>query len=328
MTRGAAPPTSRSVRPGIPGVVFMTHAVNAVAVAADPARDRIYAAIAGPGAYGGELVTLTSSTGVVLHRLALGESLALAEINADASRLWAVSRDPATLFSVDLTGAEPGLERVLPLPTFDNFDPNWPMDLAVGSGTLDTVAVALWGASGTSGGVLLYTDGVLRDRAPLPADGLEKGPFGLFFAGGPEHAGTNLLRVEDRHLNVLGKVTERARSLRYQDGYLIAQTSEGAELLDVSNPRAPVRLGTLPLAGTMLLDVPNRLIWALDIGPGGNGAELVRRDLDTLTIAATTQLRGFASGYPRDLVRTRSGRFAFVASSFDATTLVLFAPPN
>jgi hypothetical protein len=162
----------------------------------------------------------------------------------------------------------------------------------------------------------------------MPANDIESGPFGLFFASGDQivHA-TRLLRVEDRHLNELNKVTEQAHGLRYQSGYLIAQTDEGAQLLDVSNPGAPKLLGTLPHAGAMLPDVPHGRVWSLNIGDEVHAAELTVHDLKNLTLTSTTYLDA-ALGYPHDLVRTQSGCFAYVSSTYDATTLVVFAPPK
>ncbi len=321
-------PQSGAVCPSPAGSVIAALSIGAQKLVADPVRDLIYAPVSGSGAYGGELVTLSGSTGAVLHHVALGGSPTLADINADASKLWVVTLNPDKLFGIDLTGAEPVVKDALVLPTFDQQAHNYPTDLAVGSGTLDTVAVSLSGSSGVAGGVLLFIGGILRDVARMPAYEVERGPFGLFFASGDVTGDTTrLLRVDDRHLNLLDKLTDETFGLRYQSGYFLAQTGPNAQLFDVSAPSSPKLLGTLPLAGATLLDVSHERIWSLSLAiphPAG----LTAHDLKQLTLLSTTYLGGFAPGYPRDFVRTASGCFAYVSSSYDATTLVVFAPPG
>jgi len=323
-------PQSSAVCPSPAGSVIAALSFGAQTLVTDPVRDLLYAPVSGPGAYAGELVTLSGSTGAVLHHVALGGSPALADINADASKLWVATRDPDKLFGIDLTGAEPVVKEALVLPTFDEQAHNYPTDLAVGSGTRDTVAVSLSGSSGVSGSVLLFIDGILRDTARMPAYEVESGPFGLFFASGDVTGdATRLLRVDDRHLNLLGKVADRTSGLRYQNGYLLAQTREHGLLFDARDPSAPKLLGTLPLANAMLPDVPHGRIWSLSVdSTSAHPAQLTAHDLEQLTLVGTTYLDGFAPGYPRDFVRTQSGCFAYVSTSYDATTLVVFAPPN
>ncbi|HEX7479407.1 MAG TPA: hypothetical protein VF331_16510 [Polyangiales bacterium] len=319
-------PTNNSTCPGVAGQVIASQGINATALVADPARDRLYAAVGGSGLYAGELVTLSGSTGAVLSHVDLGGTPSFAAINDEGSTLFVVLGGPDRIRSVDLTGAQavPGVE--LSIPAYVTYAQAYLTDIAVARGTTDTVVVTRAHGGDTLGTSLLYIGGILRDASPLAVSSIAAGPFGLFFAVDGS-TGTQLLRVQDRHLNPIADVAGLVGDLHYQDQRLVVGTSQNTVLFDVSTPQTAVQLGTLPVGGAILPDTPHSRLWALNIGTGGHAAQLDEYSLATLSVAGTSSLDGFAAGYPTHFVRTASGCFAYVASSYDATNVVLFAPP-
>lgn len=323
----ALPPNTATCPAPAGQVIAVENNVVAASLLADPVRDRLYAVVRG-GQYADELVTFNGSTGALLSHVALGGA-GVADLAFDGSVLWVVLGGSAQLARVDLSGDVPVPSVAASIPA--DWGPGTQLgarDIAVGTGTTDTVAIALIDNNGVGQRVALYIGGVLRDVIQFGEAQIAPGPFGYFFGTGNSQTGTGLFRVDDRHIDPIAQVlNESPFELLYTQERLIAQTSSGTELIDVHDPKNPMTLKTLASATALLPDLAQHRIWGLNPGQNGHAFELIKQDIDTQA-STTSYLDGLNAGGPQSLVRTASGCFAFIANNGDHTNVVLFAPPN
>lgn len=229
-------------------------------VLADPARQRYYATVNGDAtAHGNEVVVLDAS-GAVLDSLLVGSNPGALAISDDASTLWVALEGSIEIQAVDL-GVDPavGARHRIPLwGTFDEFVV--PSSMVVVPGTVSSVALALRTVLNTPSAreLLVLDDGVPRNTASV----FDPNPV-IVTAGPGEHVLGFNGNVYDDPIHVYD-LSGAGLSVESFGGLVDAPTSAAiayraphlfvtsGEVLDVSDPAAPVAVDTLAAPGTVL----------------------------------------------------------------------------
>ncbi len=303
------------------------------AVIGDPLRDRLYAVLhASAAQFPNSLVTLDPVTGTVIDDVPVGSDPDTLALSNDGSTLWVGLRGALAVRKVDLTGdvPVPGEQFTLPRGDFGDLAAAGP--IVVLPGTTSSLAISLhrYDVSPSFAGLVLLDDGVARAPAGSGHTGasrLTAGPSGYLFGFNNLHTGFGLYSIAITPSGLSqaehqGLVAGFDTDIVYADGLLFATSGE---VVDVSAPSAPVRAGRLPAAGALYPDVAAGQVWVVsgtsyysyDQAAVG---KLTQLDLETFTVKASSEL-GTEFQAPRQLVRSASGVFAFIADELSASYL-------
>jgi hypothetical protein len=241
---------------------FVSVPLSSRALAADPARGRLYAlAAADDPDHADRLVVLDATSGTVVDSVGVGSDPTTISVTADGSTLWVGSLPSFEMRRVDLTGSTPVLGDTFALP------PEWEAStqgslVVVPPSASDPTAVLDFrdGRSGAYLGLVTFAPGAaIAGPASGPvAAAVVAGPPGLFFAYNGVDSGFEFYTVDTRS-DVLDLVPPQGRPfLVYGYGPDLAYDPDGqvyassGEVIDVRRPLTPRRAGRFAYGGTFL----------------------------------------------------------------------------
>ena len=263
--------------------------VTAAHLVADPARGRVYVSVPGNApSFPNQILVFDAATGNVITSVAAGSDPNVLALSDDGSTLWAGIDGAISLrkFAVDVTPPVAGpMHSLSPFAStgsaYGNAGP-----FAVLPGEPNSIA-----SPSLSNPFTVLDDGVVRERA-VPSSvlggSLTAGPPGLFFS--LTSGFFNVYTIGSTSATAAsfsGLSSATSATLTYLAGRIYASTSE---VIDVSNPAAPQRVGRMGFAGPYTVKSTNRLlaistpdITLLTPPPG----QLRLLDTDTFTAVAS-----------------------------------------
>jgi hypothetical protein len=292
-------------------------AVEASAIIGDPARRILYAVVPGSSArYANRLVTIDADTGEVAHDVPVGSEPSALALSDDGSVLWVGLAGALTVRAVDLTGPVPVQGSQYSLPAGSEGAEAGPMVVLPGSPRSLAVSLHRPNLSPSLAGVAVLDDGVARPTlAPghTGASRLTQGPAGYLFGYNNLHTGFGFytLTVSSTGLTqreFAGLVAGFTADIVYGHGYVYATSGV---VLDVTDPLAPRRAGTFPVAGSVLPLAGDR---ALILSPSDSFA-MTRPGLHLMDSATFTETDSLALPDvldARSLVRAAPHAVAFL----------------
>jgi hypothetical protein len=301
--------------------------IEASALMADPARGRLYAVVTAEAAqFQNELVVIDVGLGDVAASVAVGsnpDSLALSD---DGTRLWIGLHGALSIREVDLTKwpPVPGAQYILVGNDAHDAVHAGPMAVLPGEPTSVAVSLQYDGLSPSFAGALVLDAGNPRPnqtRGHTGASRLTGGPPGYLFGFNDQHTGfefysiavdaTGLTQTEHK-----GLIDGFDSDIVYGPGYVL---STSGEVVDVSTPTMPVRVGKFAHAGLIAQQTAQGRVVMLSAvqSPSSSSSELlVLRQLDLATFRQNKELpvSGTYAG-TRAFVEAVPGLFAFIEAS-------------
>jgi hypothetical protein len=221
----------------------------------DGTRDRLYATVTGADPdFPNRLLTIDPTKMEVVDSLPVGSDPRVLALSSDASTLWVGLDGAAAMRRVDLTVSPPAVGPLVSLPASVR-------SMVVLPGTPRAVAVALGGYLNQAA---IFDDGVMRAMASMPFDDitlLAAGPGNLLFGFNGASTGYEFFVLTVGPAGLTYKpfsnlVMGYQSTLVYADGRVYASSGQ---VVNVSNPDAPVAAGTFHYFGPMIPRGNNRL---------------------------------------------------------------------
>lgn len=288
----------------------------------DPSRGRMYATVGGSASdYANQLVTIDAATGDILDAVAIGSDPTTLAMSDDASTLWVSVTGAYAIRRVDLTGdlPVPGVQHTLPTAAWG--DMAWARQMIVLAGTTDSVAASMHrtGISPSLAGVAIVDSGVARmTQAPghTGASRLTNGPAGYLFGFNNLHTGygfytltvapTGVTQVEHSGL------VSGSADIVYRDNLVFATSGE---VVDVSEPEAPIRAGVFAFDGPVL-PIGDGKTLMLCVGEGGSSNPVLHRlDTATFTSVASLEINAESFNSAGNLISPAAGTIAYTSNT-------------
>jgi DNA-binding beta-propeller fold protein YncE len=331
----AIEPPVPSCDPAIAGGQLTAIPLLVNAIARDPLRRRVYAAIRRDApAYANELVTIDPAQPAVIDRVAIGDEPTQLALSDDGSTLWVGLRGSHEIRKVDLSGGTPapGARFSVDLPSGSSS----PGPMVVLPHTRGSVAVSLhnYDVSPSFTGAVIFDEGVARLGQPSSLSGasrLTSGPPGVLFGSDDETTAFSFgsFSVGASGLQILGGgpsfVSGFGTDIRYDtDGFVYATSGQ---VVDVSVPESPRRAGVFPYRGAVWPQPDSDLALMVSLGNGDYGP-LVLRKLDSSSFAqVSSRVLGDAHAefhYVQDALLSGSDALVFIAGRYPAAESNLY----
>ncbi len=307
---------------GIAGSVI-TLPIAARAMVYDGTRNLLYATVPGDAAlYPNTVVSVDPTSGTVVSALPVGSDPGPLTLSDDASTLW-VGLIGASGFRKIILPAGSSPAMVGPVEHFPAamFSFLTPLSMVAVPGQPGTIAVAM-SAGGAPAADAVFDDGVERTNViSLNGAGssrLYAGPPGYLFGFGSSQGAQAALAVMS--ITPTGFTQTLFQGLLsgggsgvYNKGILYA---DGGEVVDVSNPAAPVRIGQFAFSGPIALRSDQYLLMLTH----SNGAGTPTSQLRILETNHDTQVT--ALPLPSSLTTLTSSLFNLVYAGDDAAAFL------
>jgi hypothetical protein len=289
----------------------------------DKSRNLIYVTVgASDPTYPSSLLVVapTATTPKVVTSLPVGKDPNVLALSADASRLWVGTDGDNAIRKIVLGSGAPVMGPQYQLPPGANYPhPTLAGAMKVLPASADSVIVSLANVT-TNMGVVIMDDGVAR------APAVNATPSCLVVGRDSHVFGTAPLMPSDFYdlqTSPQGVASVRfdrllmglPRDLVFDRDRVYADTGE---VVDVSAPTAPVRLGMLPAWGAPR-PLPGDATRLLLISGGPRDGDTVLRTFDTTTFAmkAMVSIAGVTGYFMRDLDLLGTDSIAFIAAGDD-----------
>jgi hypothetical protein len=302
-------------------------AVSATQLAFDSKRVLLYAAVkSGAAMYANQLVAIDPVTATVKTSVAIGDDPASLAITEDSQVLWVGLKGENAVRRVDLsTGvAVPGAKTAL----VNNDKPAYPSTMIALPGTARRVVMSLSidTLSPSWQGTYLLDDAGVRGlwtSAFQITSRLSKGPFDILFAYDHETT-TFAFGVLDMSVAPVMPTDHRMLLEGHTNDIWWDGSKKvyawGGEVIDVTDPKKPVKKGAFPYKGTILPLAADR---ALMVSNDGVAAATLRYlDGAALTQKESVLLPGVNEDLLWSIVPAGTGRLAFIAASSAAVSRV------
>ena len=304
--------------------------VNPERMVADTTRRRIYATVGEDAAmHTDELVVVDVNSREVVGSVPAGSQPSALALSDDGSTLWVALDGSLSLQEFDVTTDPPTTLEAHALPTADLGESAVVRSMHVLAGTTQSVAMSLHrpGISPSFSGVVVVESGVeLPERAPghTGASQLSSGPEGWLFGYNNAHSGFGFytLRVDEtgvaEQVEHSGLISGYGSDIVYGDGRVYATSGQ---VVDVSDPAAPVVAGTFPHTGRVLPLPESVLMFATT----GLGPTLYELDPDTFEERDSTPFTLVALANVRDFIAVGDDAIGFIAtgSGSDAPSAIV-----
>jgi hypothetical protein len=251
-------------------------------------------------------VTSTQTNPKVTSMVAIGNKPNLLVMSDDASTLWVALDGDNAIRKVDLTSGSPvpGASSKLPMTMF------YPYPMTVGGITLlrgsnTSVAVSLLDSTGAPQGAAIIDDGVPRGTATylFSATAMAAGRTGVVFAVNGYSTGFDLYPLQITSTgftstDFASTFTDFVSAVAFADDRLYASSGD---IIDVTTPAAPMRVGKLPTWGSVLPLSGDPRALLLSAGSINGGATLRSINKATLAVAGTAAIQGVTEYFLWDM---------------------------
>lgn len=299
----------------------------------DPDRGVFYATVQGDADSHPNELLMVSRGGAVVENVPIGSDPGAMGMSDDGSTLWVALDGEFGIRRVDLaTGSlVPGESYALPTaPPFD--DTVAAGEIVVLPGTTDSVAVSLhrWGVSPSFSGVVILDDGVPREGFSTPghtgAAQLCTATDGFLFGFNNLHTGFGFYSIEIAATELVQQEFDGLINGFGSDIVCAADRvfSTGGEVVDISDPSAPVRDGKFAFAGAIVPRADGESLYMLS--GGRDGTVLRGLELGNFTATFTRELHeNYDADRFRDLVWAGPGQLAVIADDYDENRVFIIA---
>lgn len=291
-------------------------------IIADPGNGVIYGSVWGDAPqFGNEIVIIDPNAGLVLDSFFVGSNPNALATSEDGSTLWVGIDGALSVREVDLTTSPPTPGSTYPVPPKGGFGPATILDMVVMPGAPQTIVVSLDAVGSSAAGMAV----VLDSGVPRPLTSPSNLNLARLAAISPDviYAYNNLntgyhsysvgvsavgLSVLEQDLGLSGFATD----IVYADGRIYAGSGQ---VVDVSEPHAPVQAGTFAFQGAVLPEPAEERV--IMVTPEGFNTPTIIRSLNstTFTQAAYAELPTVAADRVVDLTTTDGQVFAFIAQN-------------
>lgn len=313
--------------------------LEARALVADPARGLLYATLPGNAArFANNVVVIDVETAAVKQSVFVGSEPSCLTLSDDGSTLWVGLSGAFAVRSVDVSSEPPVAGMLHNLPPGDFGDLAAAGTIVVLPGTTESIVVSLHrsGVSPSFSGLVVLDAGVPRPnvtRGHTGASRLTAGPPGYVFGFNNLHTGFGFYSVrvgadgltQTEHGDLLSGFDS---DITYDSDFIFGT---GGEVVDVSDPEAPLRAGRFPFRGHVVPSVADGYVYMLSTSDSTQQNPTLRLlDVTTFT-QLNSEVLPFSVPQARTFVRSGPDRFALIESSsssaFDqgTTSLRLFA---
>lgn len=296
--------------------------VPAEHVVPDPLRRLFYATVAGTSPEHGNSLVVVDESGAIVSSVYVGSQPSTLALSDDASTLWIGLVGTASVRRVDVTVTPPvpGPEHALPSGLGNGA---YPGPMVVLPGTTGSVALSVLRPNYYFSATMVLDDGVPRPMKIESSYGpsrLVGGPEGWLFGLNDQHTGLEFYSLEVHEQGLTAHVFEGLigdfADIASAPGWVF---STNGEVIDVGNPLAPKKTGSIAFAGDAIfpLDQGAELSMLEKTAMVGDVPEedyiLRRFHVPTYAPLAELPLRGAEGDRARDLVSIDESIFAFVS---------------
>jgi hypothetical protein len=264
------------------------------------------------------VVAPTPTTPKVMSSVQVGAEPNVIALSDDGSRLWVGTDGDSAIRKIELGSGAPVMGPQYKLP----FGSNYPYPTRAGAlkvlhGNGDSVIVSLASTTAEIVGIVVIDDGVprtgaMRANASCLTVGRNNDVFGA-------DGRTTAYDFFDLQVGAQGVtpvlfpklLTDFSRDLVFEHDRVY---SEGGDVVDVSNPSAPVHVGKLPTWGSPR-PLPGDATRVLLLAGGPLNGDAILRMVDASTFAAkaTVSIAGVTGYFMRDMDLLGSDSIAFIA---------------
>jgi hypothetical protein len=290
---------------------------------ADRTRKLLYATVAGTAPmHANSLVVIDPADLSVKHAVALGSEPSFMAISDSAATLWVGIDGAFAVRKLDLRTSPPtaGTQFALPKGQFNDIAAAGPMAVLPGSETSLAVSLHRFGVSPSFAGAAVLDDGVARTmktNGHTGASRLVAGAAGWLFGYNNLHTGFGFYAIPITATGLTqtehdGLVNGFDTDIVYAANRVYATSGE---IVDVSNPAAPVRAGKFGFAGALAPRPSANRVFMISASDGITRTDARLRVLDpnTFTQISSAIIGGLAQDRVFDLVDLGGDTLAFLS---------------
>jgi len=237
-----------------------TLAIDARHLVYDASRDRVYVSVQGGAArYPNTITEIDPKTAQVASTIPVGSDPNVLALSSDSSTLWVGMDGSFSMRGVSLASSPPvagPLRRLPDSPTQAGVFVRAMISLPDSPNTVVASAAVAFGSS-----LAVYDDGVPR---PMGLSGtaapalMAAGPLGTFF--GVTSTTLDVVTVSATGMTQAAFANLITTPLTGTMSYASGRVYAGSDVIDVSNPSAPVHVGAFTARGTVAPHSPNRVV--------------------------------------------------------------------